>query len=129
VRAVALWGAAGDAHSPPTYLAPLPLAGLFVGRRESIYNRSMPDRLSVSALTVAQLIARSADYAAKARTATTADIRNALDRLAARYAVLAAQRMPAMVGAGASRCLRAELSSHDRLLHLRRATVDTISRE
>ena len=52
----------------------------------------MPDRLPVSTLTVAQLIARSADYAARARTARTAHIRDALDRLAARYAVLAVQR-------------------------------------
>ena len=42
--------------------------------------------------TAAQQIARSADYAAKAKTARTANIRGALDRLAARYAVLAAQR-------------------------------------
>jgi hypothetical protein len=43
-------------------------------------------------LTTAELIARSADYAAKAKTARTASARGALDRLAARYAVLAAQR-------------------------------------
>jgi hypothetical protein len=68
---------------------------------------------------VAQLIARSADYAANARTATTADIRNALDCLAARYAVLAAQRMPAMVGpaphaafAPTCRCLIVERTFH-----------------
>jgi hypothetical protein len=42
--------------------------------------------------TAAELIARSADYAAKAKTARTANIRGALDRLATRYAVLAAQR-------------------------------------
>ena len=42
-------------------------------------------------LTTAELIARSADYAAKAKTARTANIRGALNRLAARYAVLAAQ--------------------------------------
>jgi hypothetical protein len=57
-----------------------------------MYNRSVPDRSPLSALTAAQLAARSADYAAKAKTARTASARGALDRLAARYAVLAAQR-------------------------------------
>jgi len=52
----------------------------------------VPDQLPVSALTAAQLIARSADYAARGKTASTAEIRDALDRLAARYAALAAQR-------------------------------------
>jgi hypothetical protein len=46
----------------------------------------------LSNLTIAELIARSADYAAKAKTARTANIREALDRLTVRYAVLAAQR-------------------------------------
>ena len=46
----------------------------------------------LSNLTTAELIARSADYAAKAKTARTANIREALDRLADRYAVLAGQR-------------------------------------
>jgi hypothetical protein len=50
------------------------------------------DRPPQSELTAAELIARSADHAAKAKTARTANIRGALDRLAARYGVLAAQR-------------------------------------
>ena len=54
-----------------------------------------PFRAGSVARQSVERIARSADCAAKARTATTADIRNALDRLAARYAVLAAQWMPA----------------------------------
>jgi hypothetical protein len=40
----------------------------------------------------AQLSERAADSAAKAKTASTADIRDALDHRAARYAILAAQR-------------------------------------
>jgi hypothetical protein len=63
-----------------------------VDRRESIYSGFVPDRLLVSALTAAQLIVRFADYAARDNTVSTADIRDALDRLAARYAALAAQR-------------------------------------
>lgn len=40
----------------------------------------------------AQLSEHAADYAAKAKTASTAGIRDALDLLAARYTILAAQR-------------------------------------
>jgi len=63
-----------------------------VDRRESICNGFVPDRLPVSALTAAQLIARSADFAAMGDSASTVDIRDALDRVAARYAAAAAQR-------------------------------------
>ena len=45
------------------------------------------DRPPLSKLTTSELIVRLADYAAKAKTARSANIRGVLDRLAARYAV------------------------------------------
>jgi hypothetical protein len=56
---------------------------------------SMETRPPLSALTSEQLLARAREYRRMAASATTAGIRDALNLLAVRFAILAAQRTDA----------------------------------
>jgi uncharacterized membrane protein len=51
-------------------------------------------------MTPAQLLERAARYSAQAKTATTEDIRTALERIAERYAALAVERQISQGGNG-----------------------------
>jgi hypothetical protein len=56
---------------------------------------SMHPRPPLSALTSEQVLARAREYRRMAASATTAEIRDALNLLAVRFAILAAQRTDA----------------------------------